>query len=132
MDQRIANQVSQVIRTVALLAVALVTWEVVPVYAAALRFHLALSEACRTGATGRHGPEAVRSDILFRARQLALPVRPYQVEVRVQPRQVSAVVAYEVPVRLVLRPIVLSFRATAQERPLISVEDGEEHFLRLQ
>ncbi len=119
-------------RFVVFLGLAVVAWEIAPVYASALRFHLALSEACRTAATGRHRPEQVRSDILCKARQFGLPIRPHQVEVRVQPRQVSALVAYEVPVTLGPRQMVLNFRAAAQERPLIRIVDGAEHFQRLQ
>ena len=127
----VAAYLSNLLRPVVFLGLAVLVWKVAPVYASALRFHLAVSEACRTGATGRLGPEEVRSDILFKARQLDLPVRPHQVEVRVQPRLVSAIVAYEVQVELGVRDLMLNFRATADERPLVTFEGGEEHFRRL-
>ena len=120
--------VPKAVRSVVFLGLALAVWKVVPVYASALRFHLALSEACKTAATGSHGYEDIRRDILFKARQLNLPIRPHQIELQVQPRLVSAIVAYQVPIELGPRPFVLNFRATAQERPLVYVEGGEEYF----
>ena len=47
---------SKLTRFFVFLGLAVVAWEIAPVYASALRFHLALSEACRTAATGRHRP----------------------------------------------------------------------------
>lgn len=125
----IANTVvPKAVRSAILIGLAVVLWEIVPVYASALRFRLALSEACRTAATGKHGPEEVRSDILRKAQLLDLPIRPHHVDVHVQPRLVSAVVAYQVPVELGPRQIILDFRAAAQERPLIHMEAGEAYF----
>ncbi|MGH9786207.1 MAG: hypothetical protein ACRD88_18715 [Terriglobia bacterium] len=120
--------VPKIVRSVIVLGLAVVVWEIVPVYASALRFRMALSEACRTAATGRHGPEEVRNDVLSKARLLDLPVRPHHIEVQVQPQLVSAIVAYQVPVELGPREFVLNFRAAAQERPLVHMEDGEAYF----
>jgi len=120
--------VAKSIRSVVVLGLALAVWKVAPVYAAALRFHLVLSEACRTGATARAPEQEIRNDILFKARQLNLPIRPHHIDVQVRPRLVSALVAYQVPVAVGPRQIVLNFRATAQERPLVVVEDGEDQF----
>ena len=124
--------VPKAVRSVVCLGLAVVLWEVVPVYASALRFRMALSEACRTAATGRHEPGEVRNDILLKARLLDLPVRPHHIEVQVEPQLVSAVVAYQVPVGLGPRQFVLNFRAAAQERPLVHMEGGETYFQMLQ
>jgi len=123
--------VPKAVRSVVCLGLAVVLWEVVPVYASALRFRMALSEACRTAATGRHEPGEVRNDILLKARLLDLPVRPHHIEVQVEPQLVSAVVAYQVPVGLGPRQFVLNFRASAQERPLVHMEGGEAYFQML-
>ena len=120
--------VPKIVRSVVFLGLGVVLWEVAPVYASALRFRLALSEVCRTAATGRHDPGAVRNDILQKARLLDLPIRPHHIEVQVEPQLVSAVVAYQVPVELGPRQLVLNFRAAAQERPLVHMEGGEAYF----
>lgn len=129
--ERISIVAAKTIRWAVFLALAFVMWRVAPVYASALRFHLALSEACRTGATGRISEHEIRSDILFRARQLELPVRPYHIELQIRPQRVSARVAYRVPVELGLRQLTLNFHATASERPLVILEGGEESFEKL-
>ena len=125
------KHLSKIIHWAVFLGLAFATWQIAPVYAAALRFHLALSEACRTGATGRIPEHEIRNDILFRARQLELPIRPYNIELQVRPRQVSARVAYHVPVELGPRQLMLNFHATAAEAPLVVLEGGEESFQKL-
>ena len=123
--------VSKAIHWVVFLGMAFVMWRIVPVYAAALRFHLAVSEACRSGATARVPEHEIRNDILFRARQLDLPIRPYNIALQVQPRLVRASVAYQVPVELGPRRFTLNFHATAAEAPLVVIEGGEESFQKL-
>ena len=131
MRAAVDRYVSKTIHWVVFLGLAFATWQIGPVYAAALRFHLALSEACRTGATGRIPEHEIRNDILFRARQLDLPIRPYHIDLQVRPRLVSASVAYQVPVELGPRRVVLNFHATAAEAPLVVIEGGEESFRKL-
>ena len=126
------KHLSKIVHWAVFLGLSFATWRVAPVYAAALRFHLALSEACRTAATARIPEHEIRNDILFRARQLDLPIRPYNIELQVRPRLVSAVVAYQVPVELGPRQVVLNFHATADEAPLVVIEGGEESFRKLQ
>ena len=125
------KHLSKIVHWAVFLGLAFATWRVAPVYAAALRFHLALSEACRTGATGRIPEHEIRNDILFRARQLDLPIRPYNMELQVRPRRVSARVAYQVPVELGPRQLTLNLHATAAEAPLVVLEGGEESFRKL-
>ena len=125
------KHLSKIVHWAVFLGLAFAMWRIAPVYAAALRFHLALSEACRTGATGRIPEHEIRSDILFRARQLDLPIRPYNIELQVRPRLVSARVAYQVPVELGPRRVVLNFHATAAEAPLVVLEGGEETIWKL-
>lgn len=129
--ERIASYVSKAIHWAVFLGLAFAAWRIAPVYAATLRFQLALSEACRTAATGRVPEHEIRNDILFRARQLDLPIRPYHIELRVQPRLVSASVSYEVPVELGPRQFRMNFHATADEAPLVVVEGGEESFQKI-
>ena len=109
---------SKAVRSVVFLGLAFAVWKVVPVYASALRFHLALSEACKTAATGNHGYEDIRKDILFKARQLDLPIRPHQIELQVRPRLVSAIVAYQVPIELGPRPKLTSATAERGRSPI--------------
>ena len=122
----IGNLIVKAIRWAVLLAVAWVIWKVVPVYGAALRFNFAVAEACKTGATGRVPVDEIRGDILFKADQLELPIRQENIKLDYQGRRVRARVTYQVPIELGPRQFVLRFHATADERPLVVVESGEE------
>lgn len=127
----IESGVSKAIRWTLLFAIAWPIWKIAPVYAAALRFKFAVSEVCKTGATARLAPHEIRDDILFKAKQLDLPIRQRNIEVRIQHPHVSAVVKYEVPIELGPRQIVLNFHAAAEEMPLVNVVGGEEHLPNL-
>jgi hypothetical protein len=114
------------IRWFILILVAFVSWKVGPIYAASLRFNFAVSEACKTGATGRLPLEDIRNDILFKAEQLDLPVYPEDIRLRVSAHLVGARVAYEVPVDLGPREWLLKFHASALETPLVVMVGGEQ------
>ena len=117
---------AKAIRWTVLLTVAFLSWKVVPVYAAALRFNFALSEACKTGAMGRLSLPEIRDNILFKARQLGLPIGPRNIDLQIQNRLIRARVSYQVPVELGSRQLLLNFQATAEEVPLVIVEGGPD------
>lgn len=117
------------VRWLFMLGVALLLWKIGSVYAAALRFNLALSEVCRTGATGGHTEQEIREDILFKARQLDLPIRPQEIELEREGSLVSAQVSYQVPIELGPRRFDLRFHARARETPLV-IEVGGKDVLR--
>lgn len=119
------HYLKRIVRWALLLLVAFVGWKVGVPCAAALRFQFALSEAAQTGATGGHNVEAITDDIMFKARQLDLPIQAENVEVRVKQREVQAHVIYEVPIDLGFREIRLKFHPKANERSMIIRGDGD-------
>jgi hypothetical protein len=112
------------VRWAVILVLAFLAWRVVPVYASALRFRFALSEACMTGASGRLPVDDIRDDILFKARRLELPVGPEHIEIHKDGIYVKARVVYQVPVNLAMRQVTLKFHATAEEMPMVVSVDG--------
>lgn len=109
-----------------ILVVAYVAWKIVPVYAAANRFERALGDYARSGATSGLSGDEIHDNILWRARQLELPLRPMDVQVETEGRSVSVRSAYQVPVELGPWRVVLNFQAATHEQALITKEDLEQ------
>lgn len=119
------------VRWAVILVLAFLAWRVGPVYASALRFHFALSEACKTGASGRLSVDDIRDDILFKARSLELPITPEHIEIRKDRTHVKARVVYEVPVNLAVRQVTLKFHAAAEEMPMVVSVGGDDSYKKV-
>jgi len=119
---------SRLLRWGVILLVAYIAWKIVPVYSAALRFDSYMSELARHGAAaGLPGPE-IQENALWEAHQLNLPIGPEDIQIQVRAEQqllseehlVLARVAYQVPVDLGPRQVVLNFHAFASAQATVS------------
>jgi hypothetical protein len=102
-------------------------WKFIPVYAAALRFNYAVYECARAGATFRQSEEEVQQRIVWQAERFRLPVGRENVAVHTESSEetqiVSAQVAYQVPIELLVRTAQLNFHASARQRPALTADD---------
>ena len=115
---------SRLLRWAVILLAAFIAWKIVPVYSAALRFDSYISELARHGAAAGLPVREIQEGALWKARQLDLPISPEDIQIQVRAEQqllteerlVMARVAYQVPVDLGPRRVVLNFHASALER----------------
>jgi hypothetical protein len=118
----------RLIRWGIVLLAAYVAWKVVPVYAAALRFDSYLSEAARHGAAAGLPAREIQENALWEAHQLNLPISPEDIQIQVRAEQqllseerlVMARVAYQVPLDVGPRRVVLNFHASASAQATVS------------
>ena len=119
---------SRAIRWGIILIVAYVGWKIVPVYSAAIRFESYLSEYARYAAGAGLAEHEIQKDILWKARQLDLPVRAQDLRIEIATekqlltdvRMVMVHAGYKVPVDLGPRQVVLSFHALGSGRAEVS------------
>jgi len=113
-------------------------WKFVPVYSAALRFDSYVGDRARYGARTGLSAQEIESGILRDARDLELPVQSQDIDIHVgtehqivtDERLVVARVAYQVPVNMGPRQVLLNFHASALERAEVASRDVRElkHF----
>ena len=110
---------SRVARWGIILCLAYVAWKIVPVYVAAFRFQSNLNEFAREGAAAGLADYEIQEKILWEADKLDLPVSADDLHIDIamekqlltDMRMVMVRVAYEVPVDLGPRQVVLNFHA---------------------
>lgn len=128
------HYLSRAVRWGIILSVAYIGWKIVPVYSAALRFESYLDEYARHGAVAGLGEYEIQEGILWKAQQLDLPVRAQDLHIEISTekklltdlRVVMARVAYEVPVDLGPRQVVLNFHAVGSGQAEVSSREVKE------
>lgn len=117
---------SRALRWGVFLGLIYVGWKVIPAYAAALQFERSLADYTRSGATAGLSGDEIHSNILWRARQMKLPVGPQHIWVETGERVAMARVTYQVPIELGPWDVVLNFNPASREHALITKKDIEQ------
>lgn len=113
MNARGGSKVNLVIGLAITGALILFAVRIIPVYVRSYEFQDAVRSQAKFAGVEAKSPEAIREELLQKARQLNLPIRREQIQVSSRAAGVQITVRYSVPVDLIVRQVNLPFNYSA-------------------